>query len=431
MWSDWKVGCSDEAGLSEHTLPRSICFHLCVTSAVQQVVVQMEAGVSLHTRSWSPLIPHWETARHPASLTLLQTQFHLPHQGNSFTSPVLTPALLLNQSTWDNIPSWKWKTCLLTGGSVSKLIFLQEVGQASLHFQHLTWYFVGTICCDASLKISLEALLSLMIGAFSHFLCMSSDSSPTVFVASLLSLFLKSFSLSENMSASQRYEAFLNVPWTFSDGGFFLIMILFIFLHGHWLKCAAPHILCHLIFLPSKTLPNPPHSFSSLLFPFSQIPREITQLHPLLPAFSSASPFPQHHPDLSSTACAGQMLFSPRPRPWQAALCPLVPWKRPFALIVSDVPTGSQRGWCVRGPCFRPEDQHFVCHTLTFWSKSYLSLLWTDQRTEGVVRFIAFLFAFLSSWVSGCGLNSLPVLLCLCTCHRLVFSRKACGNTQG
>lgn len=50
---------------------------------------------------------------------------------------------------------------------------------------------------------------------------MSSDSSPTVFVASLLSLFLKSFSLSENMSASQRYEAFLNVPWTFSDVGFF------------------------------------------------------------------------------------------------------------------------------------------------------------------------------------------------------------------
>lgn len=52
-----------------HTVPRSGCSHLCVTLAEQQVVVQMETGITLHTRIWNLLVPHterWLVAPHHA-----------------------------------------------------------------------------------------------------------------------------------------------------------------------------------------------------------------------------------------------------------------------------------------------------------------------------------------------------------------------------
>lgn len=103
------------------------------------------------------------------------------------------------------------------------------------------------------------------------YFCISSYFLPSLHILSCLPvagcfsvcyLFLKSFCFIRE-SQSHWYEAFLNVPWTFRDGVFFpsalLIAILFIFLHEYWLWCGAPHILCHLIFLSSKTLPNLPH----------------------------------------------------------------------------------------------------------------------------------------------------------------------------
>lgn len=151
----------------------------------------------------------------------------------------------------------------------------------------------------------------------------------------------------------------------------FLIRILFIFLHEH----------------------SSVSSFSSLPLKFSPILPEIMHVHAGFPAL--------YLPLLSHSIT--HQVFTPlafvkhtvRDRRWRVLVvvfvpahdnplpsCPLQASVRFHRLTSCRGESGSQRGWCVGGPCFRLEDQRLIGHSLKLWPKSCLSLLCADQRTD-------------------------------------------------
>ena len=183
---------------------------------------------------------------------------------------------------------------------------------------------------------------------------------------------------------SQRYEVFLNVLWTFSDVPPPLNYDSFHF---------PPWILTPMW---SSSHPLPSH-----LFAFKDIAKSATRFlvfsvknspesawnhaHAYsLPCFIATSPSPQQNPWSnrntwpSWTHCKGLLVFAVLcPRPWQPddspgvirlLSCPLRASVHFNRLRSCHGEMGSQRGCCVGRSCFRPEDQHLICHSLTIWS---------------------------------------------------------------
>lgn len=154
-------------------------------------------------------------------------------------------------------------------------------------------------------------------------------------------------------------------------------------------------VICSLSKCPVDITPPSSSHLIVLISPakISQILPEIVHVHarfpalylPLLPhsiIHKVIAPLAFLKHTVPDSRCCVFVVFSvvahdnPLPScPWQASV-------RFNRLTCCRGETGSQRGWCVGGPRFRPEDQHLIGHSLTFWSKSYLSLLCADQRTD-------------------------------------------------
>lgn len=65
-----------------------------------------------------------------------------------------------------------------------------------------------------------------------------------------------------------------------------------------------------------------------------------------------------------------------------SSLCPLVLYKRLSALIVSEAAAGRLVHKEASVSEVRVSDRKISVSFVTFWSKSYISLLWADQRTD-------------------------------------------------
>lgn len=223
----WLGSCSMRANTltRSHTLARSICFHLWVTLAMQQVVIQMEAGISHHSRRRSLLIPCW--VRWLVSLH----HSHFQYLIHSFIKNKKKNAVCTIKS--------------IHPGLYLKMNFLQLQGVSLAFF-----------------------LLSLLI--FSR-LCARFRAGYSVFVAGLLSLFLKSFPFLPECVGTPATWSLSKCPLDFFFPLSLLITILFIFLHERWLQRGAPHILCHLLFFFCLQRRGQICSFSSLLLKFARL----------------------------------------------------------------------------------------------------------------------------------------------------------------
>lgn len=139
-WSHPPAPAAAHTHQHTHFVARSGCSHPCVTLEEQQVVAQMETGITHHTRIWNLLVSRCEAAARSATLTRLHLQIS-ESKPLAKKKHLFCHSVVYIRKSWGVLYAWQKRQRATPAASGSRLEHFKGKEWLLVHSPKVFWIF--------------------------------------------------------------------------------------------------------------------------------------------------------------------------------------------------------------------------------------------------------------------------------------------------